>query len=103
MSLRSQSEVRYWRAATWSVAALLVMQSLIFGASVAIINLDGSDYPLRAFLITTGVSAVAAILLFRRGLGTARAVAWAAVATTGTWLVTSVFEMCLYSNVGIVW
>lgn len=92
-----------WFAATWSVAALLVPQALLFVASVAVIDLDRPDFPLRAFLITTGVSAVTATLLYPRASGLRHAVAKAALVTTGAWFAATIFDMLLYSDVGIVW
>ncbi|WP_330182145.1 hypothetical protein OHB26_38455 [Nocardia sp. NBC_01503] len=103
MSQRSAPDERYWRTATFGIAALLVLQSAVFAVSVAVIDLDGPDFPLRAFLITTGISALAALLLLWQLTGSNRAIAWAAFATTGTWLAATVFEILLYSGVGIVW
>ncbi|GAB0102533.1 hypothetical protein JMUB6875_15010 [Nocardia sp. JMUB6875] len=85
------------------MAALLVLQALLFVTSVAVIDLDRPDFPLRAFLITTAVSAVTAALLYPRSSGLRHAVAKAALVTTGAWCAATVFDMLLYSEAGIVW
>ncbi|MEV6071011.1 hypothetical protein AB0L82_31075 [Nocardia sp. NPDC052001] len=103
MSMGSTVQERYWKVATLSVAALLVVQSVVFAVTAAIIDLDGPDLPLRAFLITTGVSALATIPLLRRGLGEQKPLALAAVVTAGIWLIATLFEILLYSGAGIVW
>ncbi|MFF2557382.1 hypothetical protein ACFVUS_40720 [Nocardia sp. NPDC058058] len=103
MSMGSAVQERYWKVATLSVAVLLVAQAMVFVISVAIIDLDGPDLPLRAFLITNGVSVLATIPLLRRGLGEQKPLALAAVVTAGIWLIATLFEILLYSGAGIVW
>ncbi|UFS99577.1 hypothetical protein [Nocardia huaxiensis] len=94
---------RFWAIATCSIAALLVAQIALMCLVVSAADLDVSDLPFRAFLVTTAVAAITAFLLRGRSNATAHAVGRAAKVTTVFWIIGTLLAALMHTGVGIVW
>ncbi|KAA0021162.1 hypothetical protein [Antrihabitans cavernicola] len=99
MMMRTRRDQRFWMVATWSVAGLMVLEAMVV---MIVWNVTGDDpnVPLSAFLVATGVSILAAGLLWWRTTGVGRAVSAAAAATAGLWTLASLLLTLLYLSYG---